>query len=349
MGPRTVDVATGNRTKIAWCLTAPLLAAGWAELLVASLEVAPPPPPQISVWNAVQDREMAESRLPYRYHDGWLWEPISGALIDGEPINSDGYRGPPVPIERTPALRIVVLGESATFGFGVPDRESWARRLEATLRQGGAEVEVLNLATTGYTIVQGLELYRGRARRYRPDVVIACFGGLNERTPSPIGDRQKIELLASSGFAFRRVAERSAAFRWLARARGAPLAEQHTLERPRVSLAEYRQAVRDLARELAHDRVRLLLIRPGYRADGIAREHDVADYSRALLDVAREDSLALLDAAALFGGGADAIVPDAWMLDAWHPTSPGHARIAAAVAERIRESGWLGRREPETR
>ena len=88
-------------------------------------------------------------------------------------------------------VRIVVLGDSVTFGYRVPvarDRQQPAQfdatekphpaLLETALREkfSDREIEVLPLACPGYTSGQGLAWLRREIASLAPDIVVACFG-----------------------------------------------------------------------------------------------------------------------------------------------------------------------------
>lgn len=69
---------------------------------------------------------------------------------------------------------IVVLGDSVTFGFGVPDDRSWV----ALLARGLPGTVVVNLALPGLGPLQHLEVYRAFASGLRPRLVlIGLFPG----------------------------------------------------------------------------------------------------------------------------------------------------------------------------
>ena len=108
--------------------------------------------------------------------------------------------------------RIVVLGDSVTFGYRVPvarDRQQPAQfdatempypaLLEAALRERfpGREIEVLPLACPGYTSGQGLARLKRDIASLAPEIVVACFGwndvraaGLPDRATMPTGGAQ---------------------------------------------------------------------------------------------------------------------------------------------------------------
>jgi len=74
------------------------------------------------------------------------------------------------------SFRIMALGCSTTFGWGVEDSETWPARLEDYLRASGYDnLEVINGGQPGYTSHQGLQFWNEIASEYEPDLVILGF------------------------------------------------------------------------------------------------------------------------------------------------------------------------------
>jgi len=72
--------------------------------------------------------------------------------------------------------RIMTMGCSTTYGWGVDDAESYPARLEARLHQDGYRAtEVINAGQPGYTSFQGRWLWDTVAHRYQPDVVLLGY------------------------------------------------------------------------------------------------------------------------------------------------------------------------------
>ena len=65
--------------------------------------------------------------------------------------------------------RVVVLGDSFTWGFGVEEDDTFVRRLDGAL---GSEIAVINLGVSGYSTDQELILYQRHGRNYEADVVV---------------------------------------------------------------------------------------------------------------------------------------------------------------------------------
>jgi hypothetical protein len=82
-------------------------------------------------------------------------------------IQNDGYRA--TSVSRTADTpRIYVLGNSGIWGFGIDDEMSVPWMLQAHL----PKFYVLNLAVTGYTMVQSLLQFRALQNQFRPDDIV---------------------------------------------------------------------------------------------------------------------------------------------------------------------------------
>jgi lysophospholipase L1-like esterase len=86
-------------------------------------------------------------------------------------VGDDGFRS--VPAARLSGdARIVVLGDSYAFGFGVDDDETFAARLAGLL---GGRAEIRNWGVPGYNLAQQVELLRVRGREAAPDLVVLAL------------------------------------------------------------------------------------------------------------------------------------------------------------------------------
>jgi lysophospholipase L1-like esterase len=93
--------------------------------------------------------------------------------------NSRGFRGPEFQDAKAAGVfRILFMGDSCVYGFGLEERDSIPRRVEALMRDaaGGREVESINLAVPGYTSFQGMRQARLLLPRLQPDAVVIGFG-----------------------------------------------------------------------------------------------------------------------------------------------------------------------------
>jgi lysophospholipase L1-like esterase len=92
-------------------------------------------------------------------------------------INQNGFRGPEISYARNNVdKRLVVLGDSFVWGFGVDYQDMFTTQLEKLL----ANTEVVNLGVSGYSTDQELLLYQEEGRKYRADIVIVVVAA-NDR------------------------------------------------------------------------------------------------------------------------------------------------------------------------
>ena len=155
----------------------------WPRLLVATLAtllgfllaegllglILPPP----IVWRTAQER--------YRNHPTRLFDlrPNQQVFTHDKParINGLGFRGAEVETPKPEGrFRIVVVGDSVTFGNGVGDDETYPAQLARLLNGAGlAKVEVINAGIPAYdTWQQGL-LLEEVVLSLEPDLVVLGF------------------------------------------------------------------------------------------------------------------------------------------------------------------------------
>jgi lysophospholipase L1-like esterase len=93
--------------------------------------------------------------------------------------NSLGLRGPELSTDRPAGTwRILCLGESPTFGWGVEEEDRYSDRLREKLAAagvGGGKVEVVNSGVIGYTSHQGVGQLARLLPLLKPDVVTVPY------------------------------------------------------------------------------------------------------------------------------------------------------------------------------
>jgi len=88
-------------------------------------------------------------------------------------ISSQGLRDEEYPIPKPEnRFRILILGDSVTYGLFVPRERVFSEILEAGFRSRAPRIEVLNAGVNGYTLYNELKLYAERLRRFEPDLVL---------------------------------------------------------------------------------------------------------------------------------------------------------------------------------
>lgn len=113
---------------------------------------------------------------------GWVHEVNqSTETIGGQPvhINSAGFRGPEVSERAMPGtLRIMLVGDSFTFGYGVADDSTLSMQMQRELAHAPGtcpRVEIINAGVNGYDTDQEVLFVQRLGLQYRPDVVIVGF------------------------------------------------------------------------------------------------------------------------------------------------------------------------------
>ena len=91
--------------------------------------------------------------------------------------DDNGIRYPLHEVDKRPGTwRIMPLGCSTTFGWGVDDPDSYPARLEVLARASGhPDTEVINGGQPGYTSFQGTWLWDETLKYYTPDVVVIGY------------------------------------------------------------------------------------------------------------------------------------------------------------------------------
>lgn len=94
-------------------------------------------------------------------------------------INSHGFRDAEFSHEKPEGVyRIVVIGDSVTFGWLQGQDEIYPEILERRLNEtapAGRRYEVFNLGVGGYNAAQELELLRSKGMAYHPDLVLVGY------------------------------------------------------------------------------------------------------------------------------------------------------------------------------
>jgi lysophospholipase L1-like esterase len=108
-------------------------------------------------------------------------------------INGDGFRDRPssYAVPRPPGVfRIACIGDSVTYGTGVPLAATLPKQLEQVLAQRGhaGPIEVMNCGVYGHNTTQQLAWYEFNVARFEPDLVlvIANVNDASGRNVAPV-------------------------------------------------------------------------------------------------------------------------------------------------------------------
>jgi len=110
----------------------------------------------------------------------WRFKPNINVMYQGVEvsINSLGFRDEDFLLKKNEdSIRIVCLGASPTFGWGVTFDNIYPQKLEYMLRERfeNKRIDVINAAVIGYSSYQGLLLLKNQILNFSPDVVTISY------------------------------------------------------------------------------------------------------------------------------------------------------------------------------
>ena len=293
-----------------------------------------------------------------------MWPNLSEDFSVGTPFrvttNAEGRRDRPRGAKAAGTRRVLVLGDSVTFGVQVSDDQTFPARLEARLGQG---IEVINAGSLWlHGTEQQLSYFLDRGVALQPDVVLLEFTARNDFTDNAHryfwrrGARslERVEGAPPATWHHRLVLWTAplAPFRFLdAHSVTWDLIEAggwHIMHLPRVSAPheDRTAATEDVLARLDEETRKagarlIVMIHPSPELVSALRRHDPPRTGRdeaIVTDIARRHHIELLDPTDLIATGptaADARLDD----DDGHLTVRGHTAIADFLAARLGLSG----------
>jgi len=300
----------------------------------------------------------------YRMRPGATAAPASGPRYV---INAQGFRDRERSLSKPPGgFRILAVGDSVTFGYGVEVEEAYPSLLESRLRASLPGAEVLNLGTGGYNPYTESALLRGVGLAFEPDLVLVqfCINDLADPTihfenhartrlgtlpdvafPNPAmrthdaGGRSLVERLCLASKLCRRGYDW-----WLARTQAkldeptrhaGARAIEHTEGPEWEWLAERYREMADAARGVGADFALVLFPHQRQLRPPVSSSPD--PIQQRLMRLARDEGWLAVDLlphflAARAGGSV--------LLDYWHPSPRGHT-VASEVIERELACGGM--------
>jgi lysophospholipase L1-like esterase len=269
--------------------------------------------------------------------------------------NSDRMRNEDVPVERGPNdFRVLCLGDSITFGYGVRYQEAYPTVLERLLRHAlpDRRVHVLNGACPAYTIHQGHEVLRRRGLKYQADVVTIWFGWNDSSQWDRLTDHEHASLFKRDSVLDLSAMHRLADYT-LDRHRLKRLSRQRETDGqsvPRMPLDDYRKRLQDMTRMVrrtdpggAGRRGRVVFILGCYNNQVVEAARRGGEFSRdayqdALLDVAADLRVPVLHVARVLieaGHGREVF------MDKGHLDATGQRAVAIALRALLDGQGLL--------
>ena len=106
--------------------------------------------------------------------------------------NANGFRGEAYPTHKNEETkRIIGIGDSQMFGWGVKDGETYLSVLSDSLNYNSSCTwEAINTGVPGYNTVMELETLKGKGLPYQPDYVVVGYMGNDFALPNFIREKQ---------------------------------------------------------------------------------------------------------------------------------------------------------------
>ena len=114
-------------------------------------------------------------------------------------ISSQGLRDRDYPLTPPPGrTRVMILGDSLAFGWGVPGDKTYSKRLEQKLLAAGHDVEVINTGVGNYNTEMQVAYFLERGAAFQPHHVVLNYF-INDAEPTP---RYRASVLAENSRAY---------------------------------------------------------------------------------------------------------------------------------------------------
>jgi len=251
-------------------------------------------------------------------------------------VNQWALRGPDVEPKKPGELRLMTLGDSSVFGFGVEEDAVFGAVSARTLTDlWGQAVVSINGGTPGYTSIQSLHTLQDVGAQIQPDlVVIATIWSDLFQTDEPVeraGGQRHAMALYRVGTRVLAPFLSAPTVGWTEGDVGA-IAQGRTA---RVGLDRYRETLELLVREIravGAEPVVMVLPAP-VDLDQEPVPELITAYRNALKAVSEKHGIVLVDGPDVFrrsGAG------NAHFFDQVHPSTQGHALLGEALANALR-------------
>ncbi len=304
----------------------------------------------------------------YSHEFAWLNRPGARGWFEGIGyhirINKFGHRGPDRSLEKPGGVfRILGLGDSFGFGWGVEEEQTFFSVLESRLRAEGYRVEVMNAAVPAWHSTQMLAYLLGPGARFKPDLVVTEFfiDDVSKHSMKKLLNGEKASWLREEEeAAVRRFEKYSWSPRlyhyWFNYRKTRRAEKEHLLRNPypdfeserkvlRVNFDNNKGDVADLGEIVAgwsraREKIGVPIVMTYIPAGGSLGSPRHQGEFRAFRRVTREQEFPFLDVVGLFENHP---APRSLYLHPrdGHMSAEGHNAVGEALAKLILKGGWL--------
>ncbi|MBU1085930.1 MAG: SGNH/GDSL hydrolase family protein [Candidatus Omnitrophica bacterium] len=275
-------------------------------------------------------------------------------------LNKDGFRDDEFALTKPEnTIRIIMLGDSITFGVPADKEHTFTQLLEKNLKEKKQlNYDVMNLGIPGYNIVSEVELLKVFGMKYKPNIVILNFFWNDsdlypytyydffwERDGTPAQKKWTHRYYLANCFKLKRYFLRSHLFSLLLSAID-KMNDKNDFE-----ISKYKHRIIDNNSTLLEKKItelNKLAIRHNFKL--LICLHPVFDYDTArahsnytkLKDIAQQLNIAFVDLLPFYiQESANPRVFIENQKDTFHPNTKGHELIARILAEKLKELRWI--------
>ncbi|MFH1379983.1 MAG: GDSL-type esterase/lipase family protein [bacterium] len=300
----------------------------------------------ISEFKSIVYQMENDPHYPYMEFDPVLFWKLKSNMYVANPLvqtNSLGFRGSEFSLQKDPdTIRIVCYGDSITFGYQLPQGESYVQMLENILKEKfpSRKIEVINAGVPGYTSRQGLVRYQYYGKELNPDIITVCYGANDVLERYYLSDS---EIIKESPVYMKMcsILERIRLFRVVKKLlRFKKPAANKDVKVHRVSHLEYADNIERIVRMAKKRKRKIILIMPPVKIF-LSRDHflSIEKYREHLREIAEKYNISLLIAPELTG---TALVEESeYFLDKVHTNAKGNALMAQHIFNILSEQDFI--------
>lgn len=267
--------------------------------------------------------------------------------------NELGLRNKPLSEIRNSQKKILVLGPSSTFGWGVEESQAYPAVLQRLLNINypAVGIEVVNAGEVGFSSWQGLKFYKEiYPQEFGADILIIAYG-VNDVDrfrffySSPLADKEEFALSKEAWqVSLQNAALRSNFITFLSRRIYAMVDSFLSFPRwtpqRRVEDTDFKKNIEELVRAGKVKGAEIILLTSVYRLPGnnpggepqrISR--DIAGLNRILEDISVKEAVELVDIDKLLPASEE--IGAGMFIDPVHMSAGGHEKIAEELASLI--------------
>lgn len=110
----------------------------------------------------------------------WQIKPNIHTQFQGVEVktNAQGLRNENIPVKKPNTTRILCMGGSPTFGWGIEGSQAYPKQLETLLQKHNSSqknIEVINAGIIGFSSYQGLQFLKTTGVKLKPDLVTISY------------------------------------------------------------------------------------------------------------------------------------------------------------------------------